>query len=89
MSPRLATQHTRGAHELIRDVGALRDRGELLIEHAGEREQVIALVLQRDAHRADAARIQRFAHAQFLDDASFSATRQRNESSCAGFSRFA
>jgi hypothetical protein len=27
------------------------------IEHAGEGEQVVALVLQRDAHRADAPRV--------------------------------
>ncbi len=31
-----------------------RDGGQLVIEHPGEGEQVVALVLQGDAHRADA-----------------------------------
>ena len=43
------------AHQIVGDARDLRDPGEFPIEHAGEREQVIALVLQRDAHRADAA----------------------------------
>ena len=33
------------------------DRSQLVVEHAGEREQVVALVLQRDAYWADATRI--------------------------------
>src|SRR5471032_2402333 len=38
-----------------------RDRGQLVVEHAGEREQVVALILQRHAYRADASRIIRLA----------------------------
>ena len=38
-----------------------RDRGELVIEYAGERKQIVALVFQRRAHRPDPARIVRLA----------------------------
>src|SRR3954466_7419646 len=34
-----------------------RDGDQLGVEHTGEGEQVIALVLQRDTHRADASRV--------------------------------
>jgi hypothetical protein len=47
---------------------ACADPGEFRIEHAGERQQVITLVLQRDAHRADASRILRLAGGELLDD---------------------
>ena len=40
---------------------SVRDRGQLVIEHAGARKQIVALVFQRRAHRPDAARIVRFA----------------------------
>jgi hypothetical protein len=49
-------QQACGAHQIIGDAHSLRDPGEFRIEHAGEREQIIALVLQRDAHWAGAAR---------------------------------
>ena len=45
-----------------------RDCSQLVVEHAGEREQVVALILQRDAYRADATRIDRFAPAKLCDD---------------------
>ncbi len=45
-----------------------RDRGQLVVEHPGEGEQVVALVPQRDAHRADASRIPKFAARPLLDD---------------------
>ena len=45
-----------------------RDAGQLGVEHAGEGEQVIALVLQRDAHRADASRVLGLAGHQLCDD---------------------
>jgi hypothetical protein len=45
-----------------------RGRGQLGVEHAGEGEQVVALVLQRDPHRADASRVLRLASRQLLDD---------------------
>jgi len=44
------------------------DRGQLVVEHAGEREQVIALILQRDAYRSDATRIDMLAPAKLCDD---------------------
>jgi hypothetical protein len=46
----------------------LRDGGQLLIEHAGEGEQIVTLVLQRDAHRTDASHIFGFALRQQLND---------------------
>ena len=51
-------QHERLAHEGLGCVVDLSDGARLAIEHAvehaGEREQVVALVLERDAHGADA-----------------------------------
>jgi hypothetical protein len=35
----------------------VRNGGQLGVEHAGEGEQVVTLVLQGDAHRADAPRV--------------------------------
>jgi hypothetical protein len=46
----------------------LRDGDQLFIEHAGEAKQIITLVLQRDAHCANAARIVGLAARQFFDD---------------------
>jgi len=46
----------------------LRDRGQLVVEHAGEGEQVVALVLQGDADQADAPWILGLASCQLLDD---------------------
>jgi hypothetical protein len=48
-------------------VGA-RDAGQLGVEQAGEGEQVVALVLQGDAHRADAPRVLALAGHQLCDD---------------------
>jgi len=45
-----------------------RDRGQLGIEHADQGEQVIALVLQRGTHRANASRVLALADDQFRDD---------------------
>ena len=45
-----------------------RDAGQLGVEHAGEGEQVVALVLQGDAHRADAPRVLGLAGHQLRDD---------------------
>ena len=47
-------QHERLAHEGLGRVVDLSDGAQLAVEHAGEREQVVALVLERDAHGADA-----------------------------------
>ena len=44
------------------------DGDQLFIEYAGEAEQFIALVPQRDAHRADAPWILGLEVCQFLDD---------------------
>jgi hypothetical protein len=41
-------------HQGFGDALALRDSGKFAIKHTGEGEQVVALVLQRDTHRADA-----------------------------------
>src|SRR5476649_2199724 len=57
----LAVQYTGLTHERFRQYMDARDRGELVVEHAGEREQVVALILQRHANRADASRIIRLA----------------------------
>jgi len=56
------------AHERLADGVGARDRGQFRIEHAGEGEQVIALVLQRDADRADAPWVLGLASRQLLDD---------------------
>ena len=47
-------QHAGLAHEGFGDGVGARDAGQLGVEHAGEGEQVVALVLQRDTHRANA-----------------------------------
>jgi hypothetical protein len=44
------------------------DRGEFAVEHTGEGEQVVALVLQRDTHGANTRCILRLAARQFVDD---------------------
>jgi len=45
-----------------------RDRGQLGVEHAGEGEQVVALVLQGDADRADTPWVLGLPGRQLLDD---------------------
>jgi hypothetical protein len=65
---RLAVQHARGAHEIPGHLCGPRDGGELFIKYAGEREQVIALILQRHTHRADATGTLMLGSAQLLDD---------------------
>ena len=61
-------QQARFTHEGLGDDVGLRDVGQFLIEHAGEGKQGVALVLQRDAHRADASRILGLAARQLLDE---------------------
>jgi hypothetical protein len=61
-----AVQQAGFAHEGLRDLEGLRDGGQFLVEHAGEGEQIIALVAQRDAHRADAPRILWLETLQFI-----------------------
>ena len=61
-------QHAGLAHEGQRDLEGLRDAGQLGVEHAGEGEQIVALVAQRNAHRADALRILRLEALQFIGD---------------------
>jgi hypothetical protein len=46
----------------------LRDVGQLGIEHAGEGEQVVALVLQGDPHRANAPWVLVLAGGELGDD---------------------
>jgi len=65
---RLAVQHARGAHDVFRQCVGARDHRQLVVEDAGEREQIIALVLQRRAHRPDAARIIHLAPFHLGDD---------------------
>ncbi len=55
ISPAYAVQQAGLAHEGLGDGVGVRDAGQLGIAHAGEGEQGVALVLQRDAHRADAS----------------------------------
>lgn len=47
-------QHECLAHERLGDGMGMRDIGQLGIELACEGEQIVAPVLQRDAHRVDA-----------------------------------
>jgi hypothetical protein len=61
-------QHTGFTHERLGDVMGLRDAGQFRIEYAGEGEHVVALIPQRDAHRANASGILGFAALQFRDD---------------------
>ena len=61
-------QHAGLAHEGLGDGVGARDAGQFGIEHAGEGEQVVALVLQGDAHRTDASRVLGLAGHQFRDD---------------------
>ena len=63
-----AVQHAGLAHEGLGDDVGLRDGGQFLVEHAGEGEQIITLVPQRDAHRADTPHILRLQTRQFIDD---------------------
>ncbi|CAD6561228.1 hypothetical protein LMG28727_07366 [Paraburkholderia kirstenboschensis] len=60
-------QHARGAHQLAGHVRGMHDRGAFCIEHAGARQQVIGLILQRDAHRAEEVRIHEFMPSQLID----------------------
>ncbi len=50
-------QHAGFPHEQLGDGVNACDVGQLAIEHAGEGEQGVALVLQRDPHRTDASRV--------------------------------
>jgi len=48
------------------DLEGPRDAGQFLVEHAGEGEQIIALIPQRDAHRVDTPDILGFETRQFI-----------------------
>ena len=61
-------QHACLAHKGLGDGVSARDASQLGVEHTGEGEQVITLVLQRDTHRADASRVLGLADHQFRDD---------------------
>ena len=61
-------QHASFAHEGLRYLEVPRDGGQFLVEHAGEGEQIVALIPPRDAHRADAPRILRLEAFQFIGD---------------------
>ena len=65
---RLAVQYTHGTHEMFRQFVNACDRRQLVVEYTGEREQVVALVLQRNAHRPNAAAIVGRAPAKLGDD---------------------
>jgi hypothetical protein len=56
------------AHEGLGDGVGTRNLGQLGVEHAGEGEQVVALVLQGDAHRADAPWVLGLAGGQLGDE---------------------
>ena len=56
------------AHERFADGVGVRNGGQLGVEHAGEGEQVVALVLQRDPHRADASHVLGLAGGELGDD---------------------
>jgi hypothetical protein len=45
-----------------------RDGDQLFIEHADEAEHIVALVLERDAHRANATGVLGLTERQFRDD---------------------
>ena len=66
--PAMAIADTTQTYKGFGDGVGARDRGQLAIEHAGEGEQVVALVLQRDPHRADVSCIPGLALRQLLDD---------------------
>ncbi len=63
-----AVQHAGFTHQGLGDAMGLRDVGQFRIEHAGEGEQVVALVLQRDTHRANASRVLGLAARQLFDN---------------------
>ena len=61
-------QHAGFTHEGLGNEKGLRDVGQFRVEHAGEGEQIVTLVLQCDAHRANAPYIDRLTVHQLLDD---------------------
>jgi hypothetical protein len=63
-----AVQHAGLMHERLGDGVSARDGGQLGVENAGKGEQVVTLVLQRDAHRADASRVLGLTGHQLRDD---------------------
>ena len=60
-------QHEGLTHQRLGDGEGVCDVGQLGIEHAGKGEQVVALVLQGDPHRADAPRVLGLAGSEFGD----------------------
>lgn len=51
-------QRTGISHQVDRDLVAVRDCFQLAIQYGGERQQIVALILQRHAHRSNPRRIQ-------------------------------
>lgn len=76
---RLAVQQARCAHEMLWQLMGLRDGVQFVVEHVGEREQVVALVLQ---HRADAARIIDLAPFHLTQSSSGHESSRMNSSAC-------
>ena len=56
------------AHQRLGDGEGARDHGQPDIEHASKGEQVVALVLKGDAHRANASCVLGLAGGEFGDD---------------------
>ena len=61
-------QHECLTHQRFGDGEGVCDHGQLGVELAREGEQVVTLVLQRDAHRADAPRFLRLAGGELGDE---------------------
>lgn len=64
----LAMQHTGRAYKFECHVVSARNGVETVVHHAGEREKIVALVLQRTPQYANAWRVLRFTLQQFGDD---------------------
>ncbi|MFL9868514.1 hypothetical protein PQR67_30470 [Paraburkholderia fungorum] len=61
-------QHTGRAYKFECHVVSARNGVETVVQHAGEREKIVALVLQRTPQYANAGRGLRFTLQQFGDD---------------------
>jgi hypothetical protein len=55
-------------HERVRNLMDARDDRQFLIEHTGEGEKIVALILERDTHGTDALPVRRLTACQLLDD---------------------
>lgn len=61
-------QHACGAHDVFRQFVGARDHSQLVVEHSGEREEVVALTFQCRAYRPDAALVIPLAPFHLSDD---------------------